>query len=78
MGINITMPITVTKVDTFQAKLNSALFNLTNHDATTYPAITSVRIEGPDTSSAFPNSTFQTVTAYYIFDQYALKTRNSP
>ena len=71
------MPITVTKVDTFQAKLNSALFNLTQHDATTYPATTSVRIDGPDTSDAFPNSTFQTVTAYYIFDQYALRTKAS-
>lgn len=72
------MPITVTKVDTFQAKLNSALFNLTQADPTNYPAITSVRIDEPDTSNAFPNSTFQTVTAYYIFDQYALRTRNSP
>jgi hypothetical protein len=72
------MPITVTKVDTFQAKFNSAFFNLTQADSTTYPATTSVRIDGPDTTNAFVNSTFQPVTAYYIFDQYALRTRNSP
>lgn len=71
------MPVTVTKVDTFQAKLNSALFNLTQADSSTYPAITSVRIDGPDTSSAFPNTTFEPVTAYYIFDQYALRTKAS-
>jgi len=72
------MPVTVTKVDTFQAKLNSALFNLTQADPTTYPAVTSVRIDGPDTSNAFTGTTFEPVTAYYIFDQYALRTRNSP
>jgi hypothetical protein len=77
MGINITMPITVTKVDTFQAKFNSAFFNLTQSDPTTFPATTSVRIDGPDTSNAFVDSTFQAITAYYIFDQYALRTKAS-
>lgn len=72
------MPVTVTKVDTFQAKLNSALFNLTQADPTTYPAVTSMRIDGPDTSNAFPDSTFEPLTAYYVFDQYALRTKNSP
>jgi len=71
------MPVTVTKVDTFQAKLNSALFNLTQSDPTTYPAITSVRIDGPDTSNAFTGTTFESVTAYYIFDQYAIRTKSS-
>lgn len=71
------MPITVTKVDTFQAKLDSALFNLTQSNPATYPALTSVRIEGPDTSNAFTGTTFETITAYYIFDQYALKTKAS-
>ena len=71
------MPVTVTKVDTFQAKLNSALFNLTQADPTTYPAVTSVRIDGPDTSNAFTGTTFEPVTAYYIFDQYAIRTKSS-
>lgn len=71
------MPVTVTKVDTFQSKLNSALFNLTQADPTTYPAVTSMRIDGPDTSNAFIGSTFEPVTAYYIFDQYALRTKAS-
>jgi hypothetical protein len=71
------MPITVTKVDTFQAKLNSALFNLTKLDSATYPALTSIRIDEPDTSNAFTGTTFEPITAYYIFDQYALRTRSS-
>ncbi|NDA63499.1 MAG: hypothetical protein EBX50_15885 [Chitinophagia bacterium] len=69
------MPIEVTKVDTFQAKLNSALINLTQLDSTTYPATTSIRIDPVDTSNAFSGTTQTPLTAYFIFDQWALRTK---
>ena len=71
------MPIEITKVDTFQAKFNSAFVNLTQLDSSTYPAVTSMRIDPVDSSNAFPGTTQTALTAYFIFDQYALRTKAS-
>lgn len=60
--------VTRTYVDSFQTKVEQSYVNLTKLNSSTYPAITSVRYEYTDSSSTVP-----AVTAYYIYDQYALR-----
>lgn len=67
------MSISITKVDSPEVRLQRALINLTELDSTTYPAVTTKQVSYADT--AFGTNT-SGLTAYYIYDQWALKTYN--
>lgn len=63
------MPITVTKVDSFQTRFSQSFVNLTQLNPTTYPALTSMELQYGDTSDGT-----SPVSAYFIYDQWALRT----
>lgn len=63
------MAISVTKVDTFQARFMQSFVNLTQLDSTAYPAVTSMQLQYGDTSDGN-----NPVSAYFIYDQWALRT----
>lgn len=67
------MAITVTKVDTFQTRFAQSFVNLTELDSTTYPAVTSMQLQYGDTSDGN-----NPVSAYFIYDQWALRTVSVP
>jgi len=68
------MPVTVTKVDSFQTRLFQSFVNLTKSDSSLYPALTTMSIDQPE------NTTVEGVTAYQIYDQWAVRvvTDNPP
>lgn len=66
------MSQTVTYVDTFQTRFFQSFVNLTKLDATLYPAVTTVSLGYNDTTTGVAT------TAYQIYDQWALRTINSP
>lgn len=63
------MSVTRTYVNSFQSKVEQSYVNLTKLNSTLYPATTSVQYQYTDSSSGTP-----AVTAYFIYDQYALRT----
>jgi hypothetical protein len=58
-------------VDSLETRLAGCFVNLTQKNSTLYPQITSVRLQYGDTST---NAT----TAYFVYDQWALRTAASP
>jgi len=64
------MATEIIKVQTFQAKLDSALINLTELNSSTYPAVTAIKIDRPEFNTSAP-----ALTSYYIYDQWALRTK---
>jgi hypothetical protein len=66
------MSISVTKVDSPETRLRSALINITQLNSTLYPAVTTKQISYADTALGSTNT--NGLTAYYIYDQWALKT----
>ena len=64
------MATEIIKVQTFQAKLDSALINLTELNSSTYPAVTAIKIDQPKFNTSAP-----ALTSYYIYDQWALRTK---
>jgi hypothetical protein len=62
------MPVTVSKIDTFQTRFFQSFVNLTKFNSTQYPAVTTVRIDQPENCT-----TCEGVTAYNVFDQWALR-----
>ena len=64
------MATEIIKVQTFQAKLDSALINLTELNSSTYPAVTAIKIDQPEFNTSAP-----ALTSYYIYDQWALRTK---
>lgn len=65
------MPISVTYVDTFQTRFSQSFVNLTKLDSTIYPAVTTTQYQDDLTSG-------ETLTAFFIYDQWALRTISSP
>jgi len=63
------MAVSVTYVDTFQTRVSQSFVNLTKLNSSLYPAVTTSQIEYNDTGMA-------AVTAYFIYDQWALRTYN--
>lgn len=61
------MPVQVNYVDTFQTRFFQSFVNLTKINSTTYPAVTTVQIHDTNT---------EPLTAYNIYDQWALRTTN--
>jgi len=58
------MAVQIVKVDTPTTRFNQSFVNLTEKDSTTYPAVTTVKI---DTTMNIP------LTSYYIYDQWAFR-----
>lgn len=63
------MAVQITKVDTLQTRLFQSFVNLTQSDSTLYPAITTMQI---DDTMNIP------LTAYFIYDQFALRLSAVP
>jgi len=63
------MPVQINRVDTFQTRFYQSFVNLTKFNSTSYPAVTSVQI---DQTPEFC-STCEALTAYNIYDQWALR-----
>ena len=61
------MAIEVIKVDSLQTRMMQSFVNLTMQNSTRYPATTSMQIQYSDTGTAM-------TTAYFVYDQYALRT----
>lgn len=62
------MPIEVTKIDTFQTRFFQSFVNLTKYNSTSYPAVTSIRIDRPENCT-----TCEALTSISIYDQWALR-----
>jgi hypothetical protein len=62
------MATTTTYVDTFQTRFMQSFVNLTKIDSTKWPAVTSAQVEYCDMSSV------PQLTAYFVYDQFALRT----
>jgi hypothetical protein len=62
------MPVEVNYIDTFQTRFFQSFVNLTRQDATTYPAVTTIRIENTNT---------EPLTSYSIYDQWALRVETT-
>lgn len=63
------MAVQITKVDNLQTRLFQSFVNLTQSNSTTYPALTVMQVD----------NTMQTpLTAYYIYDQFALRLSAVP
>jgi hypothetical protein len=60
------MPVEINYVDTFQTRCFQSFVNLTKINSTTYPAVTTVRIQGTGTTA---------LTTYNVYDQWAVRTR---
>jgi hypothetical protein len=67
------MSVNYVKVDTFQTRFSQSFVNLTQLNPTTFPATTSVNIEYRDSDTTTPS-----LTNYFIFDQWALRTTALP
>ena len=67
------MPVEINKVDTFQTRLFNCFVNLTKQNPSTYPAITSVRIE----PNYMGGTATDLLTSYTIYDQYAFRVSNA-
>lgn len=67
------MASTITYVDTFQTRFMQSFVNLTNLDRTCYPAVTTMQLQYGDTSDGN-----NPVSAYFVYDQWALRTISSP
>jgi len=59
----------VVKVDDLQTRMMMSYVNLTKSSSTTYPAITTIKI---DSTMMLP------LTTYYVYDQFALRTSAVP
>jgi hypothetical protein len=64
------MSIEINKVDTFQTRLMQSFVNLTQLNSTTYPAVTTVRIEYPENCTSC-----EALTSISIYDQWAFRTK---
>lgn len=63
------MPVEINKIDTFQTRFFNSFVNLTKQNSSTYPAVTTVRIE-----PAYLDGTgTDRLTSYTIYDQFALR-----
>jgi hypothetical protein len=62
------MATAATYVDTFQTRFMQSFVNLTKINSTKWPAVTSAQVEYSDMSSV------PQLTAYFVYDQYALRT----
>jgi hypothetical protein len=71
------MPIEINKIDTFQTRFFNSFVNLTQQDSTTYPAITTMRIEPGYFPPAAGGTNSDLLTSYTIYDQYALRVQSS-
>jgi hypothetical protein len=68
------MAINYVNVDSFQTRVSQAMINLTQLNATTYPATSVIKIDPPDMPNAF-GTNYVPVTSMYIYDQWAFKTK---
>lgn len=59
------MPVEYSRPNNLQTRIFQSFVNLTKHDSTTYPALTTIRV---DTSTLNDR-----LTSYTIYDQYALR-----
>lgn len=62
------MPVTVNRINTLETRIYQSFVNLTKHDSTKYPAVTSKHIDQPEYCT-----TCEAVTAYTVYDQWALR-----
>ena len=62
------MPIEINKVDTFQTRFMQSCVNLTKFNRTSYPAVTTYRIEQPEKCT-----NCEALTSISIYDQWALR-----
>lgn len=62
------MPIEINKVDSFQTRLMQSFVNLTKYNSTSYPAVTTWRIDQPENCT-----TCEALTSISIYDQWALR-----
>jgi hypothetical protein len=69
------MPVEINHIDTFQTRFYQSFVNLTKEDSSTYPALTTVRIE----PNYLPNTGTATdlLTSYSIYDQWALRVKTT-
>lgn len=58
-------------VDNFQTRVMNCFVNLTKANSTLWPALTTTKYEYNDT--ALGGSNVPVLTAYYIYDQYAIR-----
>lgn len=58
-------------VDNLQVRIMNSFVNLTKSNPTQYPALTTTKYEYNDT--ALGGSNVPVLTAYYIYDQYAIR-----
>jgi len=56
-------------VDSFQTRFSQSFVNLTKLNSTTFPAVTTVDVGFRDSDTTTPS-----ITTYFIYDQYALRT----
>lgn len=62
------MPLEINKIDTFQTRFFQSFVNLTKFNSTSYPAVTSIRIQRPENCT-----TCEALTSVTIYDQWALR-----
>jgi hypothetical protein len=60
------MPVEISRPDNLQTKIFMSFVNMTQKNATTYPAVTTVRIDYSTLKDR--------LTSYTIYDQYAVRT----
>jgi hypothetical protein len=62
------MPVEYYRPDNLQTRIFQSFVNLTEENPTTYPALTTVRIDNLTKTD--------NLTAYYIYDQYAIRVKS--
>lgn len=62
------MALEINKIDTFQTRFFQSFVNLTKFNSTSYPAVTSIRIDKPENCT-----TCEALTSVTIYDQWALR-----
>jgi len=62
------MAIEKNTIDTFQTRFYQSFVNLTKINSTTFPAITTIRIDQPEFNTAAP-----ALTSISLYDQWALR-----
>ena len=63
------MPVEIVRPNDFQSRLFQSFVNLTKNNSTTYPALTTVRIDYTTLTDR--------LTTYVVHDQYALRVLTS-
>lgn len=65
------MAVEYSLIDTFQTRFYQSFVNLTKINSTTFPAVTTIRIDQPEFNSSAP-----ALTSISVYDQWALRVVN--